>query len=143
MQALEKMKVLKIRVIICTDLMARGVDLPDVRLVVNLDAPHTKEESLHRAGRACRWSSNPGLVLNFDVDGLQATEVELKVEKVVESEDTDRVERRVNKEVLLLNHNEQVADNVLVQEQAYKRLKMASNESKIGEWQSVTSSEQH
>ncbi len=113
MQALEKMKVLKIRVIICTDLMARGVDLPDVRLVVNLDAPHTKEESLHRAGRACRWSGNPGLLLNFAVGGgLSASEVESKVDQVVSSKDTDRVEKRVHKEVLLVSHNEQVADVV-------------------------------
>ena len=85
MQALEKMKVLKIRVIICTDLMARGVDLPDVRLVVNLDAPHTKDESLHRAGRACRWSGNPGLVLNYTIasDGISHSEVLCKVQKVV------------------------------------------------------------
>jgi superfamily II DNA/RNA helicase len=65
MQAFEKLKALKIRVIICTDLMARGVDLPDVRLVINLDSAHTQEEALHRSGRACRWDKNPGLVVSF------------------------------------------------------------------------------
>ena len=39
MIAFEKMRVLKLRCIISTDLMSRGVDLPDVQIVVNLDLP--------------------------------------------------------------------------------------------------------
>ena len=33
----KKLKLLNLKVIICTDLLARGVDFPDVRIVVNLD----------------------------------------------------------------------------------------------------------
>lgn len=65
MQAFEKLKVLEIKVVICTDILARGIDLPDVRLVINLDQAFTREESLHRAGRASRWAGNPGLTINF------------------------------------------------------------------------------
>jgi len=68
MQAFEKIKILQLKVIICTDLMARGIDLPDVRVIINFDQANTKEESLHRAGRACRWSSNPGLAINLISD---------------------------------------------------------------------------
>jgi len=51
--------------VICTDILARGIDLPDVRLVINFDPAGTNEEHLHRAGRASRWSKNPGIVINF------------------------------------------------------------------------------
>ncbi len=47
--------------------------MPDVRLVVNLDAAQNKEEHLHRAGRASRWSSNPGLVINFGYEDSQVS----------------------------------------------------------------------
>jgi ATP-dependent RNA helicase RhlE len=35
----DKMRLLKINCIVATDLIARGVDLPDVQLVVNFDVP--------------------------------------------------------------------------------------------------------
>ena len=66
---------------ICTDILARGIDLPDVRLVVNLDSAKTQEEYLHRSGRASRWAHNPGLVVNFDSKG-QHTSVEDVVAKI-------------------------------------------------------------
>jgi len=35
----DKMRLLKINCIVATDLIARGVDFPDVQLVVNFDVP--------------------------------------------------------------------------------------------------------
>jgi len=58
------MRALKLKTVIATDLLARGVDLPDVRLVINLDIPTTWEELLHRIGRAGRFGT-PGLAFNF------------------------------------------------------------------------------
>jgi ATP-dependent RNA helicase RhlE len=40
-KAFEKMRLLKIRVIIASDLLSRGVDLPDVKRVINFDMPLT------------------------------------------------------------------------------------------------------
>jgi superfamily II DNA/RNA helicase len=73
MQALEKIKTLGIRLVVCTDLLARGIDLPDVRVIVNLDPAQSKEEKLHRMGRACRWNTNPGLCLNFTQNSEKAS----------------------------------------------------------------------
>lgn len=37
--AFQKMRVLKLRCVVSTDLMSRGVDLPDVQVVINFDLP--------------------------------------------------------------------------------------------------------
>jgi superfamily II DNA/RNA helicase len=62
--AFDKMRALQLKVVIATNLLARGVDLPDVRLVINLDVPVTWEELVHRVGRAGRFGS-AGLAFNF------------------------------------------------------------------------------
>ena len=44
-----------IRVVVCTDLLARGIDVQQVSLVVNYDLPTSKEVYLHRIGRSGRF----------------------------------------------------------------------------------------
>jgi superfamily II DNA/RNA helicase len=58
------MRLLKIHCIVATDLIARGVDLPDVQLVINFDVPPLEQELIHRIGRAGRFGAS-GLALNF------------------------------------------------------------------------------
>ena len=41
MKSFEKMRLLKIKVIIASDLLSRGIDLPDVKRVINFDMPLT------------------------------------------------------------------------------------------------------
>ena len=55
---------LKIRCIIATDLIARGVDLPDVQIVINFDVPPLEQELIHRIGRSGRFGAS-GLAINF------------------------------------------------------------------------------
>lgn len=40
-KAFEKMRLMKIKVIIASDLLSRGIDLPEVKLVINFDMPLT------------------------------------------------------------------------------------------------------
>ncbi len=42
------------RVLVATDIAARGIDVDDVGLVVNFDLPHVAESYVHRIGRAGR-----------------------------------------------------------------------------------------
>ena len=42
------------RVLIATDIAARGIDVPEITHVVNFDLPHTAEDYIHRIGRTAR-----------------------------------------------------------------------------------------
>lgn len=45
----------KSRILITTDLLARGIDIPQVNLVLNYDLPPNKETYIHRIGRCGRF----------------------------------------------------------------------------------------
>ncbi|UBV45073.1 DEAD/DEAH box helicase (plasmid) [Deinococcus taeanensis] len=47
------------RILIATDIAGRGIDLPEVRLVVHLDVASTAEDHVHRSGRTAR-AGQPG-----------------------------------------------------------------------------------
>jgi len=55
------------RVLITTDLLARGIDVQQVSLVINYDLPHNKENYIHRIGRSGRFGRK-GVSINFVVD---------------------------------------------------------------------------
>ena len=67
---LERTKLLKeyrnmtIRVMIATDIMARGIDIQSVGFVLNYDVPYNADEYIHRAGRSGR-SGKLGCSVNF------------------------------------------------------------------------------
>merc|ERR1711982_203475 len=55
------------RVLITTDLLARGIDVQQVSLVINYDLPHKVENYLHRIGRSGRFGRK-GVAINFVTD---------------------------------------------------------------------------
>jgi translation initiation factor 4A len=65
------------RVLITTDLVARGIDVQHVNIVINFDLPLNKENYLHRIGRGGRYGRK-GVAINFvtqrDVDQLKEIE---------------------------------------------------------------------
>lgn len=63
-RALENFKTRKTRVIIATDIAARGIDIADLQLVVNYDMPDVAETYVHRIGRTGR-AGNKGVALTF------------------------------------------------------------------------------
>merc|ERR1719498_951846 len=52
------------RVLISTDLLARGIDVQQVSLVINYDLPKNTENYLHRIGRSGRFGRK-GVAINF------------------------------------------------------------------------------
>ncbi|MEN9582091.1 MAG: hypothetical protein RL641_45, partial [Candidatus Parcubacteria bacterium] len=52
--ALEGFKTGKYRVLVATDIVARGIDVKGVELVVNFDLPSQSEDYVHRIGRTAR-----------------------------------------------------------------------------------------
>lgn len=49
----------KSRILIATDIAGRGIDLPEVRLVIHMDISSTAENHVHRSGRTAR-AGRPG-----------------------------------------------------------------------------------
>ena len=52
------------RILITTDLLARGIDLQQLSLVINYDIPNNRENYIHRIGRTGRFGRK-GVALNF------------------------------------------------------------------------------
>ncbi|VDN02274.1 unnamed protein product [Thelazia callipaeda] len=55
------------RVLITTDLLARGIDVQQVSLVINYDLPGNRENYIHRIGRSGRFGRK-GVAINFITD---------------------------------------------------------------------------
>jgi ATP-dependent RNA helicase RhlE len=67
------------RVLVATDIAARGIDVADIGHVVNFDLPHVPEDYVHRVGRTARmaasgrassFASPEELPLLRDIEGL-------------------------------------------------------------------------
>jgi len=54
----------KVRVLIATDIAARGIDIPGVSHVVNFDLPDVPEQYVHRIGRTARAGAD-GIAIAF------------------------------------------------------------------------------
>ena len=57
----------QIKLLLTTDVAARGLDIPKLPAVVNYELPQTVEEYVHRTGRTGR-QGEPGLVVNLGDD---------------------------------------------------------------------------
>lgn len=47
----------KIKILVATDILSRGIDIEDIDLVINYDVPHDGEDYVHRIGRTARAAS--------------------------------------------------------------------------------------
>jgi superfamily II DNA/RNA helicase len=94
-QALHDFKTGKVKIIVATDVLARGIDIDDVSLIVNYDVPKSPEDYIHRIGRTGRYDKT-GLAITFvnRNDGRLFKAVE---EKVPDIERKHRPEHIKNK----------------------------------------------
>lgn len=63
-EILDQFKSGKKRILIATDITARGIDIPNVDMVVNYDLPDIAENYVHRVGRTGR-GKNKGRAISF------------------------------------------------------------------------------
>jgi ATP-dependent RNA helicase RhlE len=67
----------KTRVLVATDVLSRGIDIKDINLVINFDAPSDAEDYVHRVGRTARADTTGAaitLVNRVDMQKLQRIE---------------------------------------------------------------------
>ena len=89
LQTLESFKQGGIKVLVATDVAARGLDIVELPAVINFDLPHSPEDYIHRIGRTGRaGASGLALSLMVDKDQRALADIEkliqgkLKVEKL-------------------------------------------------------------
>lgn len=94
-QRLESLAMFRSRsvpILITTDLGSRGLDVPDVELVINWDLPRDWRDYVHRVGRTARKGKR-GLAVNFvgerDIDLFKSIEetIDVKMDEVTMREE--------------------------------------------------------
>ena len=110
-RALEAFKEKKVRVLVATDIASRGLDIPNLAVVMNFDIPHVTGDFLHRIGRTGR-AGKMGLAITLvspkeevalkDVERLMGKEIQReeiegytpKIEKVQRGARKKAVDRK-------------------------------------------------
>ena len=81
--AYQEFKVGKYRMLISSNITARGLDVQQVSVVINYDVPKCVHSYLHRIGRSGRWGRK-GIGINFvtkyDIDSMRGIEQHYKIE---------------------------------------------------------------
>lgn len=77
------------RVLITTDLLARGIDVQQVSLVINYDLPTNRENYIHRIGRGGRFGRK-GVAINF------VTTDDIRMLRDIERKSLDTLSERIS-----------------------------------------------
>jgi superfamily II DNA/RNA helicase len=73
----------RIRILVATDVMSRGIDIKEINMVINYDAPHDAEDYVHRIGRTARANTKgEAYTLINEKDMLRMQ----NIEKLIEAE---------------------------------------------------------
>jgi superfamily II DNA/RNA helicase len=81
-EVLSKFRAKRIRILVATDVMSRGIDVKEINMVINYDVPHDAEDYVHRIGRTARVNTKGEaitLVTQREIIKLR------KIEKLIES----------------------------------------------------------
>lgn len=78
----------KLRGIITTDIMARGLDIPDITHIFNFEIPEIPEQYIHRIGRTGR-ADKEGIAISFytQKEESKLLDIELLMDKEILKED--------------------------------------------------------
>jgi len=89
-RALDDFKEGKIRVLVATDIAARGLDIPTLAVVFSYDIPHVTQDYIHRIGRTGR-AGKEGLAITLisPVETVALRDVERMIGKAIPQEKLD------------------------------------------------------
>ena len=77
MAALDAFRNDQVQLLVCSDVAARGLDIPDVSHIINYDAPHHSEDYVHRIGRTGR-AGKTGVALTIVTRADQKSVAEIE-----------------------------------------------------------------
>jgi len=97
-RALEAFKDGKIRVLVATDIVARGIDIPSLSVVINYDIPHVTGDFIHRVGRTGR-AGKEGLALTLlsPKEEIAMRDVERLMGRAIERQEIEGYTPKVEK----------------------------------------------
>jgi ATP-dependent RNA helicase DeaD len=77
----------RVRFLVCTDLVGRGIDVDDISHVINFDIPDDPENYVHRIGRTARMGKD-GIAYTFVTpdQGKELTSIEMFANQVIDCE---------------------------------------------------------
>ena len=74
----------KIQVLVATDILSRGIDIDDIEMVVNFDAPRDAEDYIHRIGRTARADKDgKAITLVSPIDFGKLSRIERLMEREI------------------------------------------------------------
>jgi len=82
-EVLGKFRAKRVRILVATDVLSRGIDVKEINLVVNFDTPYDAEDYVHRVGRTARINAKGEaitLLVRREMGRFK------KIEKLIESE---------------------------------------------------------
>ncbi|KAG9390909.1 DEAD/DEAH box helicase [Carpediemonas membranifera] len=84
------------RTLVCTDIWARGIDVPQVNVVINFDVPNDNDTFVHRIGRAGRFGRRgTSITLATDGDVLNLEEAEAHFGLTIKDLHQDQIDHGV------------------------------------------------
>jgi superfamily II DNA/RNA helicase len=85
MAALESFRNDQVQLLVCSDVAARGLDIPDVSHIINYDTPHHAEDYVHRIGRTGRaGKSGVALTIATRLDTKAIAEIEKLIARKID-----------------------------------------------------------
>ena len=98
-RALEAFKEGKVRVLVATDIAARGLDIPNLAVVINYDIPHVTGDFVHRIGRTGR-AGKKGLAITLvsPKEEVALKDVERLMGKAIDREEIEGYTPKIEKE---------------------------------------------
>ncbi len=78
----------KIKILVATDILSRGIDIEDIEMVINFDVPPDAEDYVHRIGRTARAQSD-GIAYTFinQRDQRRFLQIEELIERVIDKKE--------------------------------------------------------
>lgn len=73
----------KTRILVATDVMSRGIDIKEINMVINYDAPHDAEDYVHRIGRTARANTKGEAYTLINEKDMRRMH---KIEQLIEAE---------------------------------------------------------